>query len=273
MEYSKIQKMIVDGYSSFAGKELKRLSEGKDFMEYITTIHYLERYLPKRGLVADIGSGPGRYAVWLAEHGYDVVAIDPVEKNIDLLADRFKGRRISSRLKGAYIGFAEDLSMLGNNSFDAVICLGGPLSHVMRDGYRKKAVHELVRIAKPNARIFASVMGRLSLFSGVIRDFSSDLDTEFIMKWAKTGNYFGGFGFLPYHGFKPDELQKLFGRDTKLLSKAALEGFASYSDYPITKLRRNKRRWDKYLKIHFSISEEPETIGVSEHYMVVEEKK
>ncbi len=143
---------------------------------------------------------------------------------------------------------------------------------MLREDDRKKAVRELVRIAKPNARIFISVMGRLSLLSGVVRYFNTDLDTRYILNWASKGDYPDGFGFTPYHGFKPDELQGLLGNGSKLLTKTALEGFASYSSRSLTKLMRNKRRWNRYLKVHFSISEEPEAIGVSEHYMVVEEK-
>ena len=36
---------------------------------------------------------------------------------------------------------------------------------------------------------------------------------------------------------------------------------------------KNKRRWNKWLRIHFSTYEEPETIGVSEHYMIVARAK
>jgi hypothetical protein len=36
---------------------------------------------------------------------------------------------------------------------------------------------------------------------------------------------------------------------------------------------KNKRRWNKWLRIHFSTCEEPETIGVSEHYMIVAKAK
>ena len=82
MEYRKLQGMIVRGYSGRTGDEWKRLTKSNGIMEYITTIHYLEKYLPKNGVVADIGSGPGRYSLWLAQHGYDVVSVDPIEKSI-----------------------------------------------------------------------------------------------------------------------------------------------------------------------------------------------
>ncbi len=269
MEYRKLQSMIVGGYSGRTGDEWKRLTKRNGIMEYITTIRYLEKYLPSEGIVADIGSGPGRYALWLAQHGYYVVAVDPAERSIKSLKARFRARGLSARLKGAYTGFAQDLSMLPSSGFDAVLCLGGPISHIMDESRRKNAAGELLRIAKPGATLFVSAMGRLSLFNGTARQFQKDLDSRFIDGWAKTGDYFGGWGFMPFHGFRPDELQGLFGKRIRLLAKTALEGFASYSGDYVSRLRRNRRRWKKWLRIHFSISEEPETIAVSEHYMIV----
>jgi hypothetical protein len=53
------------------------------------------------------------------------------------------------------------------------------------------------------------------------------------------------------------------------LNEVGLEGFASYSGKGIDKLGI---KWEKWLKIHFSICEEHETIGATEqHAYVVEE--
>ncbi|EQD37171.1 Methyltransferase type 11 domain protein [mine drainage metagenome] len=268
----KLEYDIIKGYSANVKHEWARLSKVTGLMEYITTVHYLDRYMPKKGAVADIGSGPGRYSVLLASRGYNVIAVDPVEKNIEALAAKFRSKGVSKRLIGTHVGFAQNLSMLDDESFDVTVCLGGPMSHIMNPRQRKKAAEELIRITKSGGMIFASVMGRLTLFNGTVRAFNSDLDSDYIMNWAKSGDYGGGYGFLPFHGFRPDELEGLFGSSVKILAKTALEGFASYSGKSIAKLSKNKRRWDRWLKIHFSISEEPETIGVSEHYMLVMKK-
>ena len=269
MEAAKLHGEIIKGYAAYTTHEWERLALSNGIMEYITTIHYLEKYLPKNGVVADIGSGPGKYSLWLAQHGYEVVAVDPVEKNIKSLKARFAARKLKKRLKGAYVGFAQSLEMLESKSFDAVLCLGGPISHIMEEKQRKKAAAELVRIAKPGAPIFVSVMGRFTIFGGTVSTFQTDLDSRYIDKWAETGDYFGGYGFLPFHGFRPYELEGLFGNKVKLLARTALEGFASYRGSYVKELMKNKRRWNKWLKIHFSTCEEPETIGVSEHYMIV----
>jgi 2-polyprenyl-3-methyl-5-hydroxy-6-metoxy-1,4-benzoquinol methylase len=41
-------------------------------------MHFLEKHLPKKGLILDAGGGPGRYTIELARSGYDVVLLDLV---------------------------------------------------------------------------------------------------------------------------------------------------------------------------------------------------
>jgi ubiquinone/menaquinone biosynthesis C-methylase UbiE len=42
-----------------------------------------------------------------------------------------------------------DLTHFPDQCFDAVLCLGGPLSHVVEEMARRRAVAELRRVAKP----------------------------------------------------------------------------------------------------------------------------
>ena len=66
----KFYKSILKGYSASTPHGLERLALSNGIIEHMTTIHYLEKYLPKNGVVADIGSDPGRYSLWFAQHGY-----------------------------------------------------------------------------------------------------------------------------------------------------------------------------------------------------------
>jgi hypothetical protein len=55
------------------GEERDRLSEGQGLLEFTRTAEIIGRCLPPvPALVADIGGGPGRYALWLAGLGYRV---------------------------------------------------------------------------------------------------------------------------------------------------------------------------------------------------------
>ncbi len=97
MEAAKLHNEIIKGYAASTPHEWERLALSNGIMEYITTIHYLEKYILKNGVVAEIGSGPGRYSLWLAQHGYDVVSVDPIEKSIKSLKARFAARKLKKR--------------------------------------------------------------------------------------------------------------------------------------------------------------------------------
>src|SRR6476469_1185237 len=74
------------------GKERDRLAEAKGAVEYERTREILLRRLPPApAVVADIGGGPGRYAVWLASLGYQVEHRDLMPLHVEQLAAEVAG--------------------------------------------------------------------------------------------------------------------------------------------------------------------------------------
>src|SRR5215469_6286739 len=71
------------------GKEEARLSNsGAGRLEFERTQEILLRHLPEPpATVADIGGGPGRYALWLAGLGYRVVHRDLVALHVEQVRD------------------------------------------------------------------------------------------------------------------------------------------------------------------------------------------
>ena len=68
-------------YNKF--NEEKRLKSRHGQVEFITSMKYIHKYLPKREhgqvKILDVGAGTGRYSVALAEEGYDVTAVELVK--------------------------------------------------------------------------------------------------------------------------------------------------------------------------------------------------
>ena len=63
--------------------EADRLAAGHGHLELARMQELIRRFLPlPPRVVLDVGGGPGRYSCWLAEQGYDVHLIDPVEKHL-----------------------------------------------------------------------------------------------------------------------------------------------------------------------------------------------
>src|ERR1700734_1925747 len=74
-------------------EERDRLSTGRGQLEFTRTTEIILRTLPAApALVADIGGGPGRYALWLAGLGYQVEHRDLMPLHVRQLEEDTAGR-------------------------------------------------------------------------------------------------------------------------------------------------------------------------------------
>jgi SAM-dependent methyltransferase len=158
---NKETEMVKALYSGMVDREWGRLDRDTFHnLEYKTTWRFIKEYLPETGLVLDAGGGPGRYTIELARRGYEVVLLDLVAANLERAREEIAKAGVGGHVKQVIEGNITDLSQFADNSFDAVLCLGGPLSHVCPESARLKAESELVRVAKHGSCIFVSVISK-----------------------------------------------------------------------------------------------------------------
>lgn len=153
------------------GGEASRLSE-KGQLEEARTRRILERELPDGPLsIADIGGGPGAYAVWLAGRGHRVHLLDPVESHVDQARDAAEAA--GAPLASARVGRAENLPYL-DAEMDAALLLG-PLYHLTDREDRVAALREARRVVRPDGPVFAAAISRYgSAMDGFFRDYVED---------------------------------------------------------------------------------------------------
>ena len=51
-------------------------------VEFLTTVHYIEKYLQEGDKILDIGAGAGEYSLYFARKGYKVSALELADANI-----------------------------------------------------------------------------------------------------------------------------------------------------------------------------------------------
>lgn len=134
--------------------ESNRLTHGHGLVEFQRTQTLLRRHLPPPpARVLDVGGGPGVHATWLADEGYDVLLLDPVEQHVAqaaaLAAGRFSARTGDARSLEEAPGTA-----------DAVLLLG-PLYHLPDSADRALALSEAVRGARPGGLVAAAAISRV----------------------------------------------------------------------------------------------------------------
>src|SRR5262245_7617740 len=79
--------------------EAERFRTGPFQLEFERTKELVRERLPKPpASILDVGGGPGTYALWLAELGYEVHLIDPVEHLVAQARERssLKANKIAS---------------------------------------------------------------------------------------------------------------------------------------------------------------------------------
>ncbi|WP_435115996.1 class I SAM-dependent methyltransferase [Halolamina sp. C58] len=207
-------------YDEYGEREWHRLD--RDLygeLEHDETWHYLDRHLPESGRVLDAGGGAGRYSVELADRGYEVTLVDRSSEQVALAREHAADHGVADAVT-ARTGDVRDLAA-ATDGFDATLCLGGPLSHVLDPGERRDAAAELRRVTAPGGPVFVSVMGRLAALQTIARmagRVEPDADeTEILPRVARTGDYdaelLEAFDLEPagppMHLFRAHELREL----------------------------------------------------------------
>jgi SAM-dependent methyltransferase len=177
---------------------------------------------------------------------------------------------VQDRVANIVEGTIVDLSRFPDETFDAVICLGGPLSHILDAGNRERAIAELIRVTRPGAPIFASVMGRLSLLVLEMVMFQAEIGMPHFTQIRDTGEYEGGHGFTACHFFLPEELRAAFtGRGATVVEMAGLEGISSHHPQRLNRLAKDETLWPIWLETHYRTCTHPAVVGLSEHMLIV----
>jgi SAM-dependent methyltransferase len=152
------------------GLEQERLVVGGDHLELVRTKELLEPALPPTpARILDVGGGPGVYAAWLAQLGYDVLLIDVLPLHVE------QARASPGATFAAEVGDARDLSRVPDGSVDAVLLLG-PLYHLTERADRVRALREARRVTRAGGLVAAVGISRYaSLLDGVASGFLDDL--------------------------------------------------------------------------------------------------
>jgi ubiquinone/menaquinone biosynthesis C-methylase UbiE len=267
--------LIKEYYTGYVRKEWKRLvSNPYNRLEFDTTCHFLANYLPPNGLLLDAGGGPGRYTVELAKQGYAMTLLDVTPANLEFARRRIKRAGVQKNVREIVEGSIVDLSRFANQTFDAVLCTGGPLSHVLDYADRQKAISELVRVAKPGAPIFVSVMSRLSVLVIDLTLAQFEIELPHFKPMRDTGDYFGGSGFTACHFYLPEELREDFKEQpVEILEMAGLQGISSHHNKKFNQLARDEKRLAIWMETHYQTCTHPSVVGLSEHMLIVCRKR
>ena len=250
---------ITDYYNDYNEDERTKSRHGS--VEFTTNLKYIRAYVPQRAKILDVGAGTGVYSMALAMDGYDVHAIELVERNIEVF-------RANLREAGAVLpveqGNALDLSRFADESFDAVL-LFGPLYHLYTKEDKLTVLGEAKRVLKKGGHIFAAYC----MNEATIIQYAFQGDGSNMMDCLKKGMLTADYKCIsePADLFELvrlediDELNREAGlRRVKIIASDLFTRFikdrvANFSE----------EVYQAYVKYHLSICERPDLIGATNH--------
>ena len=267
-----MKELVKKHYTEYSIGEWERLT-GNPYhrLEFDTTMHFLKKYLPAKGLVLDAGGAPGRYTIELAKLGYDVVLLDLTPELLEIAREQIEKAGVRDNVKQIIEGSVDNLSMFEDNTLDAVLCLGGPLSHLLNKEQRQKAADELVRVAKHDAPVFVSVIGRLAVLMNTIVYLWPTLkaDPDIWREYVLTGNHSGEHEFTACHFYLPEELKAEFKDKAKILEMVGLEGMFSTHTKEYNEVYEMRKYNEILWETHLQTCTNPSLVGISEHFMLI----
>lgn len=264
-----ISAWIQTYYDLHTESEWQRLERHRT--EYAVTERALLEHLPPPpAAVLDCGGGPGRYAIALAEHGYQVTLFDLSAQNLEQA--RRQAAQAGQQLAAYERGDAADLSRFPAGAFDAVLLLG-PLYHLLQASERRQALQQAYRVLKPGGPLFAAFLTRYAV-ARYCAAHEPCWPLQEPEMWASTleagilpprGEH--ASAFVAYGAFPGEVAPLLNDTGFELVSLLGVEGLVSMIEDPVNAL--DGPAWELWSDLNYRVAADPSLHGAVEHLLAI----
>ena len=256
---NKYKSIIENKYNEY--DEDIRFDRKSQKFEYLTTMRYIQKYAKKGCKILEIGAATGRYSIALAKLGYKVTAVELVEKNLEVLRRNAKGVENLESMQGDCL----DLSMLKDNTFDIVLCLG-PMYHLFTKKDKNQAIAESIRVCKPKGVLMFAYLTHAS----IVYNYGVRKGCIAALEYAI--NKDGSIKDIPkevFNSFFVEDFAKQFEKtNTTFLKQVATDGLAPLMrDYIDDKM--SDEDYNFLLNWHFATCERLDQQGYSSHMLYI----
>jgi SAM-dependent methyltransferase len=256
-------------FDEIGEREWTRFEDGRTPPQSVAVhIRELRRFVKEGDRVLDVGAGPGRFTIELAQLGADVVVADISPRQLELNRERLTKAGLEERVPERVLADVTDLSAFADDSFDAVVCYGGPLSYLVDRA--EAGLTELLRVTRAGGYVLLSVMslvGAVVHYAELLLDLARRDGIEPNEEIVRTGllPQGEGYGHLPMKLYRWSELEALLSPHGTIVAASAAGILpALYPEEP------KLREFLEYVELE--LAAESGALAAGEHIIAVVQK-
>lgn len=261
-------------YDEYADREWNRFdARPPDRVNLEIHRRFLARLVRPGDRVLEVGAGPGRFTIQLAQLGARITALDISPRQLELHAERVQEAGWEAAVDARELGDVVDLSRFADASFDVATAYGGPLSYVFeRAG---DALDELLRVTRPGGAVAFSVMSRWGTVHRWLEAFlggQGTLDDNRLV--VESGDLVGELAWVgglshPHecHLFTWEEIERLLStRACRLIDASAANMLSLRADQALADL--GPEAWETFLAWEEAACRSPGALSAGTHILV-----
>lgn len=258
-------------YEADARQEWERLERHP--YEYAINMRMMRRYIRPGDRVLDIGGGPGRYALALAELGCQVTLVDLSEANVEFARQKVQEAGLPLT---AMQGNALEISRLVDGSFDHVLLMG-PLYHLLEREEREQAVRQALSVLRDGGILYAAFISEYANMIYLLRDDPQMVDRQVPMvdAWFETflhGQPYAGDAFTQAYFEKVSNVLPFFAQfPLKKLHFLSSEGMLQpFQNILAEQPQEVQKGW---LEFAYQLCEREDLLPYGEHLLYIGQKQ
>jgi len=233
----------------------------------------LEEFVGPGTRVLEIGAGPGRFTIAMAEMGAGITVTDISPVQLELNRSHVSEAGQEEAVEARFLLDVRDTERFADERFDVVVAYGGPLSYVFEDA--GEAMSGLMRIGHV---VVASVMSTL----GSWRFFLPQVVAQTAVIGRHANDFIIQTGDLRYEGrdeghtcqmYRYREVAQLVDEAGGRIVAASASNWASLGDdSALETLSADPEEWDNFLDHEVHACREPGVLDAGTHILFAAQK-
>jgi ubiquinone/menaquinone biosynthesis C-methylase UbiE len=221
----------------------------------------------------EIGAGPGRFTQALHLLKCRVLVTDVSEVQLAVNQQKSHELGFATAVEGWKVLDVCEMGAIESESFDVVLCYGGPFSYVFERADR--AVQECTRVLKPGGMLLSSAMsfwGTAHAFFDGVMEIPVELNREILRTGDLTAETQPGSSHY-CHLFNSDEYRALHERNgLEVLCMSASNAVSTRWTEVLERCRANTALWDFVLEMELQACSQSGFLDGGTHILAVARK-